>query len=242
MRLLVSLRSAEEVPAALTGGADIIDAKEPARGSLGPVNSAVLSAIAERTPPSVPLSVALGDCTSDAAVRAALDAARLPERSAPVYLKLGFAGVRSAERIRELLETAVTAARAVGVPRIVAVAYGDHHAARTPRPENVLRAAIGAHVSAFLVDTLRKDGRGLLDHLSLERLSALSLNARAAGLLFALAGSLDLDAITRVAGIADILGVRGAACRGGRSGTVDAERVAVLRRRAGPCPVLTAVG
>jgi uncharacterized protein (UPF0264 family) len=243
MPLLVSVRSAEEVAAALSGGADIIDAKEPARGSLGPVNSAVLSAIAERTPASVPLSVALGDCTSDAAVRAALDAARLPERSAPVYLKLGFAGVRSAERIRELLETAVTAAAgAVGVPRIVAVAYGDHHAARTPRPEDVLRAAIGAHVSAFLVDTLRKDGRGLLDHLSLERLSALSLNARAAGLLFALAGSLDLDAITRVAGIADILGVRGAACRGGRSGTVDAERVAVLRRRAGPCPVLTAVG
>ena len=35
MRLLVSVRSAEEVSAALAGGADIIDAKEPERGSLG---------------------------------------------------------------------------------------------------------------------------------------------------------------------------------------------------------------
>src|SRR5919109_795896 len=99
MPLLVSVRSGEEVPAALHGGADIIDAKEPARGSLGAVEPAVLSAIAERTPASVPLSVALGDCASAEAVRAALDGARLPERSAPVYLKLGFAGVSSAERI-----------------------------------------------------------------------------------------------------------------------------------------------
>ena len=57
MRLLVSVRSAEEVSAALAGGADIIDAKEPARGSLGRVTPAVLSAIAARTPASVPLSV-----------------------------------------------------------------------------------------------------------------------------------------------------------------------------------------
>ena len=50
MRLLVSVRSAEEVAAALAGGADIIDAKEPARGSLGAVTATVLSAIAARTP------------------------------------------------------------------------------------------------------------------------------------------------------------------------------------------------
>ena len=35
MRLLVSVRSAAEVGPALAGGADIIDAKEPGRGSLG---------------------------------------------------------------------------------------------------------------------------------------------------------------------------------------------------------------
>ena len=61
-------------------------------------------------------------------------------------------------------------------------------------------------------------------------LAALSLRARAAGLLFAVAGSLDPDAISRLGGIADVLGVRGAACRGGRAGAVDAGRVAELRR------------
>jgi (5-formylfuran-3-yl)methyl phosphate synthase len=58
--------------------------------------------------------------------------------------------------------------------------------------------------------------------------------ARAAGRLVALAGSLDGDAIARLAGLADVVGVRGAACRGGRSGEVDAGRVAELRRRVGP--------
>jgi uncharacterized protein (UPF0264 family) len=243
MPLLVSVRSAEEVVAALAGGADIIDAKEPARGSLGAVEPAVLSAIAARTPASVPLSVALGDCTSEAGVRAAVGAARLPERSAPVYRKLGFAGVPSVERVADLLATAIeSAAGGLSAPCIVAVAYADHGAAATVAPRDVLRAAIAAGASGLLVDTWLKDGRGLLDHVPLERLGALSTSARAAGLLFAVAGSLDSHAITRVAEVADVVGVRGAACRGGRSGEVDPQRVAELRRLAGRPPALSPVG
>ena len=37
MHLLVSVRNAEEAAAALAGGADVIDAKDPAAGALGPV-------------------------------------------------------------------------------------------------------------------------------------------------------------------------------------------------------------
>ena len=61
MQLLVSVRSEAEVAAALAGGADLIDAKEPALGSLGPVGGAELLAIAARVPETVPLSAALGD-------------------------------------------------------------------------------------------------------------------------------------------------------------------------------------
>src|SRR5687768_1630805 len=110
MRLLVSVRSAEEVAAALAGGADIIDAKEPARGSLGPVTPAVLAAIAACTPASVPLSVALGDGTGRGELRAALDAVRTEKRRAPVYLKVGFAGVQSVDRITAMLEAATASA------------------------------------------------------------------------------------------------------------------------------------
>ena len=45
MRLLVSVRSEEEARAALAGGADIIDAKEPSRGALGAVEIGVLREI-----------------------------------------------------------------------------------------------------------------------------------------------------------------------------------------------------
>ncbi|HEY7612985.1 MAG TPA: (5-formylfuran-3-yl)methyl phosphate synthase [Gemmatimonadales bacterium] len=239
MPLLVSVRSAEEVSAALAGGADIIDAKEPARGSLGAVDREVLLAIAARTPRSVPLSVALGDCATEAETRRAVSGARLPGRSAPVYLKLGLAGTLSVKRVLSLLRSAVdTAAEDDPAPAIVAVAYADHRVPRMPPPEEVLRATSMARASGLLIDTFRKDGGGLLDHLSLERLSALSLRARSAGLLFALAGSLDSDAIARVAPLADVVGVRGAACQGGRDGTVSAERVAGLRHRAFARPLL----
>ena len=155
MRLLVSVRSAEEVAAALAGGADIVDAKEPARGSLGAVTAAVLSAIAARTPAWVPLSVALGDCAGLDGLRVSMDAARIAERRAPVYVKLGFAGTRSLERITALLQSAVATA---GPDGIVAVAYADHVAAGTLSPEDVLRAAVAAGARGFLVDTWRKDG------------------------------------------------------------------------------------
>jgi uncharacterized protein (UPF0264 family) len=227
MQLLVSVRSGEEVAPALAGGADIIDAKEPARGSLGAVTAAVLATIAARTPASMPLSVALGDCTVHDELRAALAVAKTAERTAPVYLKVGFSGVRSREKMTALLETAIGSANGA---RVVAVGYADFGAAAGAPPEEVLRAAVAARAGGFLVDTCLKDGRALLDHLSIERLTALSLSARAAGLLFAVAGSLDPDAISCLAGIADVLGVRGAACRGGRSGTVDEKRVARLRR------------
>ncbi|HEX6668620.1 MAG TPA: (5-formylfuran-3-yl)methyl phosphate synthase [Gemmatimonadales bacterium] len=240
MPLLVSVRSGEEVAAALEGGAGIIDAKEPARGSLGAVDPDVLAAIAGRTPATVPLSVALGDCVGVEQARAAVSSAPLPERSAPVYLKLGFAGLPPAQRITALLEVARRSV-AGRTARVVAVAYADHGAAHAPAPEDVLRAAVTAGASGLLVDTWRKDGRGLLDHVPLERLAGLSARARAAGMVFAVAGSLDITAIARLAAIADVIGVRGAACRGGRSGTVDAGLVRGLRRclehaRAGGAP------
>ena len=66
MRLLVSVRDAHEAHAALAGGADIIDAKEPALGPLAPVEPETLRAICAAVPPAVALSVALGDAIPSA--------------------------------------------------------------------------------------------------------------------------------------------------------------------------------
>lgn len=232
MRLLVSVRSEDEAAAALRGGADIVDAKEPARGSLGPVSAGALAAIAARVPDTVPLSVALGDFSSAADVAAAIGRLDLPSRPAGLYIKLGFAGVVPERRVADLIMVAVESARLHSAhPAIIAVAYADWEEVRCPRPEAVLQSAESSGAAGLLVDTGRKDGGSLLHHIRLGRLTGLVDAARHAGLLSALAGSLDIRTAAHVAHARpDVLGFRGAACRGGRDGVVDPALVIRLRR------------
>ena len=130
MQLLVSVRSEAEVAAALAGGADLIDAKEPALGSLGPVGGAKLLAIAARVPETVPLSAALGDFRSPGAVRLAVAGVSLRPRRAASYVKLGFAGERSEAQVASLIAAALEAAASVpAAPVVVPVAYADHERA-----------------------------------------------------------------------------------------------------------------
>src|SRR6478736_6242224 len=112
MRLLVSVRSAAEAAAAVTGGADIIDAKEPSRGSLGPVEPTVLRAIAEALPGGTPLSVALGDVNDPAAAGNALvPLEAVPARPAELFVKVGLADIRDPALARAVLGAVVEAAR-----------------------------------------------------------------------------------------------------------------------------------
>src|SRR5260370_177246 len=72
MRLLVSVAGPDDARAALAGGADVIDAKDPGRGALGPVSADALAAIRRTVGPARPLSAALGDARAvDAIERAA---------------------------------------------------------------------------------------------------------------------------------------------------------------------------
>jgi hypothetical protein len=81
-----------------------------------------------------------------------------------------------------------------------------------------------------LIDTWIKDGRGLLRHLSVAALAAWVIRARHANLLTALAGSLTADDLEILRDVEpDVVGIRGAACRGGRSGTLDPHCLQGLR-------------
>ena len=233
MKLLVSVRSGAEVEPALTGGADIIDAKEPARGSLGPVSDAVLAEIMVQVPGDWALSIALGDFSDPAEVLATLSSLRLAPRPAPLYLKLGFAGVSASDRIEAMVAAAVAASESLEAsPRIVIVAYADSRRAETASSDSLRSIAAAGGAAGVLLDTCIKDGHGLLEWIdgpSLERWVGL---ARAAGLVTALAGGLQLDDIAVISSAyPDVVGVRGAACDGGREGPVSAERVRALRKR-----------
>jgi uncharacterized protein (UPF0264 family) len=227
MRLLVSVRSAAEAAAALEGGAHIIDAKEPRRGSLGPVSASVLREIADVVPQEIPLSVALGDVATAGDAGRALQALDLDPRRGGVFVKLGFAGVGSEPAIGEILTAArETASSSRCRPRVVAVAYADHVHAGVPAPASLCRVAIAAGVSGVLLDTVTKDGRSLTHWLSGPALAACLAEVRGARLLTAVAGGLGIDSLDPVlAARPDVVGVRGAACDGGRNGIVQISQV-----------------
>ena len=233
MRLLVSVRSAAEAEAAVLGGADVVDAKEPERGSLGPVAPAALRAIAASLPVGAPLSAALGDFVRPEQARVAVESVpRLPGGAGAWYLKLGFGGVADPATIERVMEAAVAAAQSRGDGAvIVAAAYADHHRAGSAAPEAVARAAARRGAAGVLVDTWGKDGWDLFHWMPLPRLTAWVDQARAAGLLTAAAGSLAGRALESalLTGV-DVVGVRGAVCEGGRSGRLTAERVRAIAR------------
>ena len=64
-RLLVSVRSAAEAEAALRGGADVIDVKEPGRGPLGRADDAVIADVVRLVAGRRPVSAALGELCRD---------------------------------------------------------------------------------------------------------------------------------------------------------------------------------
>ncbi|HEX6615653.1 MAG TPA: (5-formylfuran-3-yl)methyl phosphate synthase, partial [Gemmatimonadales bacterium] len=102
--------------------------------------------------------------------------------------------------------------------------------ATAPAREVAVRLAAEAGAHGVLLDTRDKDGRTLFDHVSVPALRAWIDRCRAHGLLVALAGSLDHGCVRGAAVLGpDVVGVRGAACNGGRGGRVDAERVRRLR-------------
>jgi (5-formylfuran-3-yl)methyl phosphate synthase len=240
MRLLVSVRSAAEAELAASNGADIVDAKEPDAGPLGPVSSSVLREIELALPPQVPLGVALGDARAPDELARMLDRLAPPARAGGTFLKVGFAGVSRVEEVSAVLRRGVDHVRALGPSvAVIAASYADCDRARAPSPDGILDVAVGAGAAGVLIDTWIKDGRGLLRHLSADALAAWVIRARRAGLLTALAGSLTADDLKVLRDIEpDVVGVRGAVCRGGRAGTIDLVRLqrlrATLDQAAGP--------
>ena len=229
MRLLVSVRSVDEVGAALAGGADVIDVKEPSRGALGAADPDVVRAITDSVPPTIPVSVALGD-PDTADVPAIISRLEPRPASGEIILKLGFAGVASEIDIETRLRIAIDTGNSSMAPTVVAVAYADWQRVGAPSPSDVVRGAWRVGARGVLLDTFFKDGRDLFASITLEGLNRWTREARLAGLLVAVAGSIDVGSVHRLRAAApDVIGVRGAACDGGRLGRVSAERVRGLR-------------
>ena len=240
-RLLVSVRSRAEAVHAIKGGAQILDVKEPDRGSLGMADLSVIEDIAAHVrecrpagpegpayDSSPPLSVALGELL-DWADRG--DVPALPREV--TFAKLGLcdmAGVK--EWQTEWLRIRSDFDRRRSVPlKWVAVAYADEAAARSPSLDEVVAAAAKTSCAGLLIDTATKSGQTLADIVSVTKLRETAERCHASGMFLAIAGSLTITAIRQLNNVnADIVAIRSAACRNAnRRDAVDVSRVADFR-------------
>lgn len=225
MRLLVSVTGPEEVAAAIAGGAAIVDLKDPRAGALGAPSTPAVLAVGRAVRGRRPFSVALGEGLPPRAGSDALALARVAAAAGASFVKIALSG--AGEGSRDLLGRLVRVVRGSGTAtRVVAVAYADARPEAAGWPLELPALAEDAGAAAAMLDTASKDGTSLLDHLQETELARFVAACRASGLLAGLAGSLDGAAIRRLAPLGpDVVGVRGAACRGGREGRVDAGRV-----------------
>jgi len=221
--LLVSVRSVDEATAALAGGADLIDVKEPARGPLGPADLEVIRTVVQRVAGRSPVSAALGEWREPSAP----DWRAVAELGVD-YLKWGLADFDQT-RFDELLERNSQLPSTI---KMVVVAYGDWQRAHSPAPRALADLAMRGRFAAFLLDTWGKDGSTLLNWIHQSEVEALTRSLQSAGVAVALAGSLGLNEIERLLPAhPNWFAVRGAVCSGGRrEAPIDAQRVALIAR------------
>ena len=238
-RLLVSVRSIEEARQALAAGVDLIDFKEPRRGSLGPVDSRLAAQMLRTIGDRAPASMACGELVASASEAPDSQAAaswRHPPAGV-LYAKSGLAGCAARADWVRLWADWIAGLPPGAAP--VAVAYADWRRAEAPPPDEVLGHAAALGCRAVLVDTFDKSAGDLLRHFDADALRQHVGEVRRRGMLSVLAGSLSWASLPEIlAARPDYVAVRGAVCSGSREAALDeglvrqwVERLRELRPR-----------
>jgi len=215
--MLASVTGPEEAEIAINQGADIIDSKD-ARSAFGAVAPAVLRATVDAVARRRPVSAVSGELDMEPEVLARV-AATVADTGVD-YIKVGlYPDVRRDDCISALAPVA----RRVS---LIGVLFADYGADEALIP---LMAQSG--FAGVMIDTARKTGGRLLDHMGIALVGRLVARAHACGLLAGLAGSLEAPDIPRLLLLApDVLGFRRALCaEADRSAPISAEAIAIVR-------------
>ena len=207
---------------AIEAGVQLIDVKEPSAGSLGAASVESIREIADLCRDRVLLSVALGELLD-------MPQRLLPHDIVPMFAKCGLSGCGEQPHWPALWERRM---RGLATSP-VAVIYADYSRAAAPAPQAIVRHAAVHGCQTVLLDAFDKTGGNLLAHMTPEAIGSWRKTVHAAGMKAVVAGSLDQSLIAPLleAGV-DCVAVRGAACRGGRSGRLDHDKLTQLVRAA----------
>ncbi len=224
MLLLVSPINLSEALAASEGGADIIDVKNPAEGSLGANYPWVIEAIKKGLPKNTVISATMGDLTGKpgTASQAAYGLSKLGVN----YIKAGL--LISKPKEAEQLAKAITKATERTDSKIILAAYADYRETGTITPQTLLDIAEKSGAHGVMIDTYRKNGQNLFDHMNTEELKHFVDTAKEKELLTALAGTIQKSHIPRLKKIdPHIIGIRSAACKKSDrvNGKIEKEKV-----------------
>ncbi len=216
-RMLASVTDSAEADAALRFGADILDLKDATQGAMAAVDIATAEAVVAQVAGQRETSATLGDPPYEPS--ALFDKARAFAAAKVDYLKAAV-DQPTIERCGAGL------AAAAGTAHLVAVLFADE------APDFALLPRLKAlGFKGAMLDTRRKGAGRLIDHLDLPHLERFCALCRDEGLTSGLAGSLEAPDVPRLLLIRpDVLGFRGALCRGhDRASRIDPEAMALIR-------------
>jgi uncharacterized protein (UPF0264 family) len=205
-KLLVSVAAPAEVDAAIAGGADVVDVKDPTQGAIGRASPQCLAE-------AEPLDFAEQESLRGVSL-VKLGTARLAERS-------------SAWRANwESWHASLPAGIAIAI-----VHYADWRRSHGLDLEATLALADEVKAAALVVDTHDKRDGHLLDFYPPPQLRAVVETIRSRRMEVVLAGSLGMRHLASVLDAApSLIGVRGAACQQGhREGPICLQQVAALK-------------
>ncbi len=229
MKVLVSPMSFEEALESVRGGADIIDVKNPAEGSLGANFPWVIRGVknlVERHGKLLSATVGDLDFKPGTASLAALGAAA----SGADYIKVGLFGIKTVDQVFEMMSSVVKAVKDYNPSAmVVAAGYADHSRIGAISPLSIADPAYKAGCDGIMIDTAIKDGKNLFEFMDSETLRKFVKMAHERDMFCALAGSLSWSHISVLKEIEpDIIGVRTMVCANGRNSMIRRDLVAKL--------------
>jgi len=217
-RFLASIGAPEEVEIALSGGADILDLKDPLTGALGALSLPAIAQMVEAIAGRRPVSAVTGDLPMDPELLR-----RRVEATAATGVDFVKVGLFPDSAMHDCIHALAGPARTT---RLIGVLFADRN------PDFDLVAALaGADFSGAMLDTAGKGGGPLTTHLGVDLIARFVAACRTHRLLCGLAGGLEPPDVPRLLALRpDVLGFRGALCgRNGRSGRLDPQALALIR-------------
>ena len=210
--LLISVRNCTEASIALASGVDVLDIKEPERGSLGMPDIATVKDILNVLPKSQCVSLALGELNQfhNPVAEPFLDFLSHDQRIN--FVKLGLARMNTVSGWQQRWACVFEALPNSIVP--VAVIYADQKHSGSPKPMEIVKHAKRLNCGAVLVDTFNKTMGNVFSHCDVHQLVDIRNCVIDQGMKFVLAGSVDVDCLASAVDLRpNLIGVRGAVCQ-----------------------------